>query len=490
VERSTESVEAYNLYLQGRHHWNRRTADGLQRAIDLFTRASEIDPNFALAFAGLADAWVLMPEKSDVPGDEAFPRAKEAALRALALNDSLAEAHTSLGQVMRLFDRNFEAAEREFRRAVELNADYATTHHWLGMNLFFDLGRPEEGLSHLERAERLDPISGVIKFSLGGVLRAQGHLDEALEKYLELRDIDPTYPVYNALSSAYFQKREFDESAEALRQKRARSRLSIDDWISLTGTLHLDGEHAAELEEARAARRENPNNWNAVFLEARALLGLGRHDDMWGLVSEGSGLTSSFSAGPHLLSLAEELNVHGQRSAAAAMARRTLDLYQALFDLGLPPEPAYRFAQSSALLLAGDARQARSLFDRAAAEDRLGSRILPEEEFLGYSGSLAARAGDPGAARRVEEKLAGSGVADRGSRLFWRAAIAASLGEKQRAVDLLDQAFDGGFWAYGRAHRLPFFEPIWGYGPYRDLLTSLGLPAPGVPAARPSPTAG
>ena len=474
----THNLEAYNLYLQGRHHWNRRTADALERAVDLFSSSVERDPDFALAYAGLADAWVLLPERSDVPGSEVFPKAREAALKALALDDALSEAHTSLGQVLRLYDRNHEASEAEFRRAIELNPEYATAHHWLGMNLFFDQGRREEGLAHIERAETLDPLSGVIKYSLGGVLRMQGQVARAIEKYNELRDLDPTYPIHNALSSAHFQNRDFRASVDALLQKRARGRFDLEDWISLTGTLHLAGDHATELKEALALRAESPDSWNAVFLQARALLGLGRAGELWRVIQEGSELPTSFSAGPHLLGLAEELHAHGLDREATHMARRAMEFYGTVRDLALPAEPAYRFAVSSALHLAGRTPEARTLFDRAAADDRLGARILPTEEFHGYSGSYAALTGDEKAARAHEKKLATSDEIEKSSRLFWEAAIAASLGERSRAVALIEESFDAGYWTWGRLHRLPFMDPLWDFPPFRNLLQEHGLPLP------------
>ncbi len=483
VRPSTENVEAYGLYLQGRHHWNRRTAESLERAIDLFSRSVEIDPNFALAYAGLADAYVLLPERSDVQGEEVFPKAREAALKAIALDDGLCEAHTSLGQVLRLYDRNYEAAEAEFRKAIALDPDYATVHHWLGMNLFFDLGRREEGLMHLERAEALDPLSGVIKFSLGGVLRVQGQVDRAIGKYEELLEIDPTYPVHNALSTAHFQNRSFDASVSALRQKRTRGAFTMDDWISLTGTLHLAGEHAEELKEALALRRESPDSWNAVFMQARALIGLGRIPDLWRLVEEGMNLPTSFSAGPHILGLAEELHAHGLREDGSKMALRAIEFYTTLLDLSLPAEPAYRFALSSALHLTGRAREARGLFDRAAADDRLGSRILPTEEFYGYSGSYAALAGDPATAKAFIGRLRGLEEVDRGTRIFWEAAILASLGQRAEAVAALREAVEAGYWIWGRLHRLPFFDPIRAEPAWRAFMEDLGLPD--APAARP-----
>ena len=482
VKRSTESLEAYDLYMRGRHFWNERSVDGLEKAVGLFSEAAAEDPNFALAYAGLADAYVLLPEAGDLDGEEIFPRAKEAALRALELNDELAEAHTSLGQVLRLYEGNYEAAEEELRRAIQLDPAYATGHHWLGVNLFLEMERADEGLAHMQLAEKLDPLSSVIKFSLAGVMRAMGRIDQAIQKYRELQGFDPAYPVYNALSSTYFQNRMFAESVETLRMKRERTALTLADWTSLTGTLHLHGDHEEELKEARRARKEFPENWNVLSMEARALIGLNRLDDLWRTIERGIALGTSLTAGPHLLTLAGELSVHGHPRHAERMAASTIEWYEWIdtqFEVDLPANPAFRLALAMGLLSNGQVKRARTIFDRAASEDQLGARTLPEDKYLGYSGSLAALTGARDRAEAFEKKLVLlAEETGRPGPLFWRAAVVCNLQEPERAVELLRQAFDEGFWTYGRAHRDPLFAPLWGFKPYRDLLEELGLPLP------------
>ena len=132
VRRDTTNAEAYQLYLRGRFHWNKRTVKELQKAIEYFQQAVTVDPNYALGYAGLADAYTQFSNFSDVPPREVMPKAKEAALRALSLDDGLAEAHAALGLILILYDYDFAGAEREFKRAIELNPNYATAHHFYG----------------------------------------------------------------------------------------------------------------------------------------------------------------------------------------------------------------------------------------------------------------------------------------------------------------------------------------------------------------------
>jgi tetratricopeptide (TPR) repeat protein len=131
----TANPEAYQLYLKGRFYWNKRTAADLQKAIPFFEQAIEKDPNYALAYSGLADSYALLTAYSNEPPRELMPKAKEAALKALALDDKLAEAHASLGQIAAYYDYDFATAERQYRRAIELNPNYASAHQWFAEQL-------------------------------------------------------------------------------------------------------------------------------------------------------------------------------------------------------------------------------------------------------------------------------------------------------------------------------------------------------------------
>ncbi len=154
--RNTTDAEAYQLYLQGRYQWNKRTLDGLQQSLDLFQQAIQHDPRYALAYAGQADAYALLADSNVLPAREVLPKLKAAANKALELDDSLAEAHTSLAWA-EFHDWDWIGAEKEFKRAIELNSSYASAHSWYGEYLMV-LGRFDPALSELNRAYELSPL--------------------------------------------------------------------------------------------------------------------------------------------------------------------------------------------------------------------------------------------------------------------------------------------------------------------------------------------
>ena len=161
----TESNEAYQLYMKGRFYWNKRTPEGLHKSVDFFEQAIQSDPSFALAYSGLADAYSLLagPEAGgDMPPNEALPKAKAAALKAIELDGSLAEPHVSLGHISYFYDRDWQRAEREFKRAIELNPNYPVAHHWYAIFLSVVPQRLPEALAEIRRAQELDPASLII----------------------------------------------------------------------------------------------------------------------------------------------------------------------------------------------------------------------------------------------------------------------------------------------------------------------------------------
>jgi TolB-like protein len=161
--RDTTNAEAYQYYLRGRYFWNKRTADGLRKAIEQFQQAIDRDPNYALGYVGLADSQLLLQPDASRSEDENYAKAKAYAERALQIDDSLAEAHTSLAGINSLTWK-WKDAERNFQRAIDLNPNYPTAHHWRGVFLQ-DLGRFDEALTSLKRAQELDPLSRVIGFA-------------------------------------------------------------------------------------------------------------------------------------------------------------------------------------------------------------------------------------------------------------------------------------------------------------------------------------
>ena len=187
----TENSEAHEFYLKGRYFWNKRTANDLKTAITYFQKAIDKDPNYALAYAGLADSYALLPDFGAESPQESFPPARIAAKKALALDDTLAEAHTSFAQVLYSYDLDFDGSTREFRRAIELNPNYATAHHWLGAGPLMNMGRFDEAIAEIKRAIELDPLSLINNSDLGITYYMAHRYDEAIEQQRKTLEMDP-----------------------------------------------------------------------------------------------------------------------------------------------------------------------------------------------------------------------------------------------------------------------------------------------------------
>ena len=188
----TASPEAYQLYLKGRFYWNKRTPQDFQKAIKFFEQAIEQDPNYALAYSGLADTYALLTAYTAQESHVVMPKARAAALKALELDDRLAEAHASLGQVAAYYDYNFPVAEREYRRALELNPNYATAHQWLAEHLSA-MKRFDEALAEIKRALELDPLSLIINRIYADILVDARRFDEAIEQFNKTIELDPNF---------------------------------------------------------------------------------------------------------------------------------------------------------------------------------------------------------------------------------------------------------------------------------------------------------
>lgn len=206
AQKPTENTEAYQLYLKGRYFWNKRTLEGFRKAIDCFDEALHLDSNFALAHAGLADAYSFMAGYGFFPPREAYSKAKLEAIKALELDPSLAEAHTSLATVKYRYDWNWEAAEESFNRALELNPGYITAHHWYGVFLVLT-GRFHDGLPKVERAAQLDPLSVVIQWTLGYIYYYARDYERALKACWRALELDPAFArVYIDIGLCYIQQ--------------------------------------------------------------------------------------------------------------------------------------------------------------------------------------------------------------------------------------------------------------------------------------------
>ena len=187
--RPTENPQAHELYLKGRYFWNKRTTQNLEKAIGFFQQAIDLDPNYALAYAGLGDAHSIVPIYAGTPPKDDVPKALAAARKAVEIDDSLAEAHTSLANAL-VMNLPLATAEPEFRRAIELNPNYATAHQWFGECLFGE-GRYPEALAELERAHELDPLSLIINASYGMALAGAGRTAEAIDQLHKAIDLEP-----------------------------------------------------------------------------------------------------------------------------------------------------------------------------------------------------------------------------------------------------------------------------------------------------------
>lgn len=189
----TNSYEAYDLYLKGRYFWNKRNPQSFRQAAEYFQLAIDKDPNYARAYAGLADTFALMSSYGYAPPTEFVPKARSAALKALQIDESLAEAHASLAVIAQNYDWDWPTAEREYRRAIELDPGYATAHQWYAECLGFQ-GRFDEAFAESERARKLDPLSLIISADYGALLYFSRQYDRSIEEFRRVLEMEPNFP--------------------------------------------------------------------------------------------------------------------------------------------------------------------------------------------------------------------------------------------------------------------------------------------------------
>jgi len=250
-KRHTDDAGAYRLYLKGRHFWGKRTAEGLRKSVGYFRRAIEADDRYALAYAGLADAYSMLCSHSVLPPGEAYPKAKEAALKALALDETLPEVHASLAHIGILFEWDWAAAEREYRRAIELDPNRSTSHHWFSVYLRL-MGRFDEALAELEIALELEPLSIIINAALGTHFHLARQPALAIEQLSKTIELDANFPyAYFIRGLAYGQVGRYEEAVAELRKA---VRLSGNpEYLSRLGCIYAS---AKRRREARAVLRK------------------------------------------------------------------------------------------------------------------------------------------------------------------------------------------------------------------------------------------
>ncbi|HEV2176342.1 MAG TPA: protein kinase [Terriglobia bacterium] len=260
AKRRTRSTEAYQMYLRGRYHWNKRTEEGMKRGLDYFNQAIEEDSGYAQAYAGLADCHAMLGWNTMMAPKDSFPKAKAAALKALELDPDLAEAHTSLAIAKLLFDWDWAGAASGFERAIEVNPSYAIAHQWHGFELMA-LGRHEEAIREADRALLLDPLSLSINTTTGFSYYLARRYDEAVEACRKTIEMDENFPpAHFALGSAYEQKGMYEEAVAQLKKGFNTSRAIFGVlWAALGHVYAVSGnltEARKLLEESKQIARE------------------------------------------------------------------------------------------------------------------------------------------------------------------------------------------------------------------------------------------
>ena len=242
TKRQTDSVEAYQLYLKGRYFWDKRTADWMKKGTAYFQQALDSDPNYALAYVGLADSYNTFATIGALSPQDACPKAKAAATKALEIDGGLAEAHASLAYVKNHYDWDWRGSEKSFKRAIKLNPNYSIAHHWYGICLM-PSRRFDESIAQMKVALQLDPLSLIINTGIGLPYYFLRRYDEAIELYQKALDMDPSFfPAHIYLGLAYEQKMMYEEAVSEFHKALSFSQDNTFFMAWLGHTLAVSGE--------------------------------------------------------------------------------------------------------------------------------------------------------------------------------------------------------------------------------------------------------
>jgi DNA-binding winged helix-turn-helix (wHTH) protein/TolB-like protein/tetratricopeptide (TPR) repeat protein len=270
--------KAYQLYVEGRYFWNKRTDEGMRRSIEYFQRATMEDQHYALAFAGLADSYTLLASYGVESAKQAYPNAKAAALKALDLDPSLAEAHTSLGMVSFYYEWNWPQAEDEFRRSIKLNPNYPLAHAWYALDLAA-MGRQEESITQMRRAADLDDLSLSINTELGRVYYWNHQYDRSIAAYRKAIDLDPQFArAHTRLGITYAAQRHFADAISEFKQARSLSGPDpyLDGLLGFAQAFSGNAGAARKLLEELTERSQH--EYVPAFSMALICIGLGERD--------------------------------------------------------------------------------------------------------------------------------------------------------------------------------------------------------------------
>jgi TolB-like protein/Tfp pilus assembly protein PilF len=277
--RPTDNPVAHELYLKGRFFWNKRTGNDLRKSVDYFNQAIQADPNYALAYAGLADVYVLLPGLRSCTPKDCYPKAKAAATKALELDVTLAEAHATLATVLSFYDLNFAQASIQFERAIELNPNYAIAHQWYGDHLLISLGRFDEAIAQEKRALELDPLSLIAHTDLAQVYRQALRLEEAIAESRKALELDPNFHyAYRNLGLVFEMKGDFAGAIGAYQKERA---LNDDPQVValLAHAYGSSGNQSEALKMVDQLKELSKERYVSAYDFARAYLGLGDKEE-------------------------------------------------------------------------------------------------------------------------------------------------------------------------------------------------------------------
>ncbi len=277
-KRYTENAQAYQLYLKGRYYWNKRTEEGLKKGIEYFERAIAKDPTYAVAHTGIADSYFILGWYSYLSPKEAFPKAKAAAVKALEIDDALAEAHNSLAYLKLDYDWDWLGAERGFKRAMTLNPAYATAHHWYAEHLTA-MGLFDEAEAEMKRAQELDPLSLIINAFGGWIFYMARRYDQAVEQCQKTLEMDPNFAVARLwLGQAYEQKAMYAEAIAEFQKSIAISGRSTFLVAALGHAYAASGNRGEAMKILEELRQLSKQRYVAPYFMAVIHKSLGEND--------------------------------------------------------------------------------------------------------------------------------------------------------------------------------------------------------------------
>ena len=328
--------EAYDAYLRGRFFWNNRTDEGLKKSIDEFNLAIQKDPNDALAYAGLADSYDVLGFFGLLPPQEAYRKAKAAALKALELDDSIAEAQVSLADVAYHYERDWAGAERQFKRALELNPNYPTAHQWYAV--FLDvMGRTEEARVEIDRARALDPLSLVIHTDTASHFYYARQYDQAIEEARKALEMVPDFPLGHVwLGMAYLQKKSYSEAIAEFRRARATWPTNMTVLALLGHAYGAAGQHSEALNVINELKSLSRQRYVSPACFAVVYIGMGDRNQAFQWIDKAyqehapllarlksEPLVDSLRSDPRFNRIVARLKFPAEQTAAAAPNKKT-----------------------------------------------------------------------------------------------------------------------------------------------------------------------